>query len=304
MRFSIWPSPTQSFDDIHEIAAHCEQTGWDGVYFADHFMPNSGSPEPLDGNMLECWSVIAALAATVPRVRLAPLVTSVTYRHPAVLANTAAAVDQVSHGRLTLGIGAGWQLNEHAAYGIPLGSVSERMDRFTEAVQILRSLLSEPRTTFSGQYYELRDAPCQPGPVQDRLPLLIGGGGERRTLRIAAQYADEWNAWTTPDLLAHKVSVLRQHCEQVGRDPDEIHVSTQALLYLSTDKQWLEDKRQAAAAGQPVIVGTPSEVADIVAQYRDAGADELIVPDFTLGSMARKKDTCDLFMREVAPALR
>jgi F420-dependent oxidoreductase-like protein len=301
MRFSIWPSPAQSFDDIHEIAAHCEQTGWDGVYFADHFMPNSQGPQPLDGDTLECWSIIAALAATVPRVRLAPLVTSVTYRHPAVLANIAAAVDQVSHGRLTLGVGAGWQENEHAVYGIPLGTVGQRMDRFTEAVQILRSLLSQPRTTFSGEYFQLQDAPCQPRPVQGRLPLLIGGGGERRTLRIAAQYADEWNAWTTPDLLAHKLSVLRQHCEQVGRNPDEIHVSTQALLFLSTDKQWLEEKRQAVT-GQPVIVGTPAEVADIVARYRDAGADELIVPDFTLGSMTRKKDTCDLFMQEVAPA--
>jgi F420-dependent oxidoreductase-like protein len=303
MRFSIWPSPTQPWDDIHEIAAHCEQTGWDGVYFADHFMPNSQSPEPLDGDMLECWSIMAALAATVPRVRLAPLVTSVTYRHPAVLANIATAVDQVSHGRLTLGVGAGWQENEHASYGIQLGTVRERMDRFTEAVQILRSLLSQPRTTFSGEYFQLEEAPCQPRPVQDRLPLLIGGGGERRTLRIAAEYADEWNAWTTPDLLAHKLSVLRQHCEQIGRDPAEIHVSTQAALYLSTDKQWLEDKRQAAA-GRPVIVGTPSEVADIVARYRDAGADELIIPDSTLGSMARKKDTCDLFMQEVAPAFR
>ncbi len=121
MRFSIWPSPAQSFDDIHEITAHCERTGWDGVYFADHFMPNSEGPEPLDGDILECWSVIAALAATVPRLRLAPLVTSVTYRHPAVLANIAAAVDQISHGRLTLGVGAGWQLNEHARIRHPAG---------------------------------------------------------------------------------------------------------------------------------------------------------------------------------------
>jgi alkanesulfonate monooxygenase SsuD/methylene tetrahydromethanopterin reductase-like flavin-dependent oxidoreductase (luciferase family) len=236
-------------------------------------------------------------------VRLAPLVTSVTYRHPAVLANIAAAVDQISHGRLTLGVGAGWQLNEHASYGIPLGTVRERMDRFTEAVQILHSMLGQPRTTFSGEYFQLQDAPCQPGPVRGRLPLLIGGGGERRTLRITAKYAAEWNDWTTPEVLAHKLSVLREHCEQVGRDPAEIHVSTQALLYLSTDKQWLEDKRQAAGQ-RPAIVGTPDEVAEIVARYRDAGADELIVPDSTLGSMARKKETCDLFMQEVAPAFR
>jgi F420-dependent oxidoreductase-like protein len=304
MRFSIWPSPAQPWDDIHQIAAHCERSGWDGVYFADHFMPNGPGPAPLDGDTLECWSVLAALAAVVPRVRLAPLVTSVTYRHPAVLANIAAAVDQIAHGRLTLGIGAGWQENEHAAYGIALGTVRERMDRFSEAVQILRSLLGQSRTTFAGQYFQLDDAPCQPAPVQDRLPLLIGGSGERRTIPIAARYADQWNAWTTPELLAHKVSVLRANCDQVGRDPGEIHVSTQALLFLSTDKKWLDEKRQAAVPGRPVMIGTPGEVAEIVAQYRDAGADELIIPDSTLGSASRKQDTCDLFMQEVAPAFR
>jgi alkanesulfonate monooxygenase SsuD/methylene tetrahydromethanopterin reductase-like flavin-dependent oxidoreductase (luciferase family) len=237
-------------------------------------------------------------------VRLAPLVTSVTYRHPAVLANIAAAVDQIAHGRLTLGVGAGWQENEHAVYGIPLGTVRERMDRFEEAVQILRSLLSQSRTTFAGQYFQLADAPCEPAPVQDRLPLLVGGGGEQRTIPVAARYADHWNAWTTPELLAHKVSVLRAHCDQAGRDPGEIHVSTQALLYLSTDQSWLDEKRQAAAPGQPVIVGTPAEVADIVGQYQEAGADELIIPDFTFGPLARTLDTCDLFMQEVASAFR
>jgi F420-dependent oxidoreductase-like protein len=303
MRFSIWPSPAQPWDDIREIAAHCEQTGWDCVYFADHFMPNGPGAAALDGDMLECWSVIAALAAVVPRIQLAPLVTSVTYRHPAVLAKIASAVDQISHGRLTLGVGAGWQENEHVAYGLALGTVRERMDRFEEAIQILHSMLSQPRTTFSGRYYQLVDAPCQPAPAQGRLPLLIGGGGERRTLPLAARYADHWNTWTTPEQLAHKISVLTAQCEQIGRDPGEIHVSTQALLYLSTDQKWLDQKRHVAP-GQPVIVGTPGEVADIIARYRDAGADEIIVPDRTLGSMARKKDTCDLFMQEVAPAFR
>jgi F420-dependent oxidoreductase-like protein len=303
MRFSIWPAATRSWDEIHEIAAHCERTGWDGVYFADHFMPNGPGPEPLDGNTLECWSVMAALAAAVPRLRLAPLVTSVTYRHPAVLAKIAAAVDQVSHGRLTLGVGAGWQENEHAAYGLALGTIRERMDRFEEAVQILHSMLRQPRTTFAGEYFRVEDAPNQPAPVQGRLPLLIGGGGERRTLRIAAQYADQWNSWTTPEVLAHKVSVLRGHCADVGRDPGDIHVSTQALLFLSTDESWLKDKRESAG-DRASIIGTPSEVTDIIGQYREAGAAEIIVPDFTLGSVARTKETCDLLMSEVAPAFR
>jgi alkanesulfonate monooxygenase SsuD/methylene tetrahydromethanopterin reductase-like flavin-dependent oxidoreductase (luciferase family) len=273
------------------------------VYFADHFMPNGPDAEPLDGDTLECWSIISALAASVPRLRIAPLVASVTYRHPAVLAKIASAVDHVSGGRLSLGIGAGWQLNEHAAYGLALGSVRERLDRFEEAVKILRSLLTEPRTTFEGEYFQLHDAPAQPAPAQARMPLLIGGAGERRMLRIVAEHADHWNAWTTPELLAHKISVLREHCERVGRDPAEIHVSTQAMLHLSTDEQWLKEHR-GGAPGPPSIVCTPSEVTEIVARYQEAGADELIVPDFTLGSLERKKDTCDLFMTEVASAFR
>lgn len=303
MRFSIWPSPARPWAETLELTQHCEATGWDGVYFADHFMPNGPDATPLDGDSLECFSVLAALAAAVPRLRLAPLVTSVTYRHPAVLANIAAAVDHISGGRLLLGIGAGWQENEHSAYGIALGSVKERLDRFEEACEVITGLLREPRTTFAGAYFAIDDAPNQPAPVQPRLPLLIGGGGEKRTMKIAARFADEWNAWTTPDVLAHKVGVLHQHCESIGRDPGEIAVSTQALLLLSNDKAWLDDKR-ATNVGRPVVVGTPNEVLDIIGRYKDAGLDEFIVPDFTLGSLPRRKDTCDLFMEEVAAQLR
>jgi F420-dependent oxidoreductase-like protein len=298
MRFSIWPSPARPWSEILELTRHCEATGWDGVYFADHFMPNGADATPLDGDTLECWSVMAALAASVPRLRLGTLVSSVTYRHPAVLANIAAAVDQVSGGRLLLGIGAGWQENEHAAYGLELGSVKERLDRFEEACEVLHGLLRTPRTTFDGRYYRLAEAPNQPAPVQERLPILIGGGGEKRTMRIAARWADEWNAWSTPEVLAHKVGVLRRHCSDLGRDPAEISVSTQALLFLSTDEAWLAERRGNG------IVGTPAEVTEIVAAYRDAGCDELIIPDFTLGPMARRKDTCDLFLSEVAAHFR
>lgn len=303
MRFSIWPGPTRPWNEILELAQHCERTGWDGVYFADHFMPNGPDRTPLDGDTIECWSVMAALASAVPRLRLAPLVTSVTYRHPAVLANIAAAVDNISGGRLLLGLGAGWQENEHASYGIELGSVKERLDRFEEACEVVVSLLREQRTTFSGRYFEVFDAPNQPRPMQERLPILIGGGGEKRTMRIAARLADEWNAWTTPDVLAHKVGVLQRHCEELGRDPGEIAVSTHALLFLSTDEGWLAERRERDVA-RAAIVGTPAEVAETVGRYREAGCDELIVPDFTLGPLERAKDTCDLFIEEVAPGLR
>jgi F420-dependent oxidoreductase-like protein len=302
MRFGIWPSPQRPWSETLELVSHCEATGWDSVYFADHFMPNGPDATSLDGDTLECWSVIAALAATVPRLTLSPLVTSVTYRHPAVLAKIAAAVDQISQGRLVLGVGAGWQENEHVAYGIELGSVTERLDRFEEAVQILESLLHEPRTTFEGRYFSVTDAPNQPVPVQSRLPILVGGGGEQRTMRVAARYADQWNSWTTPDMLAHKVEVLHERCAEARRDPDEIHVSTQALLFLSEDESWLAERRGDSA--QPTIVGTPTEVVDIVGRYAEAGAHELIVPDFTLGALPRRKDTCDLFMEEVAGHFR
>lgn len=303
MRFSIWPGPNRPWAEILELAQHCERTGWSGVYFADHFMPNGPGDAPLDGDTIECWSVVAALAASVPRLRLGTLVTSVTYRHPAVLANIAAAVDQISGGRLVLGVGAGWQENEHAAYGIDLGTISQRLDRFEEAVDILSSMLRRPRTSFDGDWFSVRDAPNQPAPVQDPLPILIGGGGEKRTLRVAARHADEWNAWTTPEVLSHKLGVLRSHCEDLGRDPAEIAVSTQALLFLSNDEEWLE-KRRAADAGRAAVIGSPSEVTDIIGRYREAGADEFIVPDFTLGSGQRRLETCDLFIEEVARHFR
>jgi F420-dependent oxidoreductase-like protein len=300
VRFSIWPSPAQSWESTLDLVRHCEATGWETVYFADHFMPNSPGEEALDGDMLECWSVLSALAAEVPRIRLAPLVTSVTYRHPAVLANIAASVDRISGGRLTLGLGAGWQVNEHSAYGIALGTIKERMDRFEEAVEVIASFLRQKRTTFAGHFFNVTEAPNQPAPVQERLPILIGGGGEKRTLRIAAQWADEWNTWSTPELLRHKLSVLRNHCETIGRDPGDIAVSTQALVFLSKDESWLTDKR-AAAAG---LVGTPDEVAEAIGRYAEAGADEFILPAFNLGSTERAKDTCDLFMTEVAAHYR
>ena len=303
MRFSVWPSPMRPWSEILEVAQHCEQSGWDGVYYADHFMPNSTDGAPLDGPTLECWSVMAGLAASVPRVRLGTLVCGNTYRHPAVLANIAAAVDNVSGGRLLLGLGAGWQENEHAAYGIPLFSTGERLDRFEEACAIVNGLLREQRTTFKGKYYEITDAPNDPKPVQSPLPLLVGGGGEQKTLRTAARHADEWNIWSNPEVLKQKRGVLDQRCEEIGRDPKEIATSTQALLFLSTDEAWLKGKREADP-GRVSVIGTPAEVVETMAAYRDAGADEFIVPDFNLGPTARRKDTLDLFITEVAPHLR
>lgn len=302
MRFSIWPASTNPWDEILQLTQHGEATGWDGVWLADHFMPNTGDAQPDGGSMFECWTLLAALAASTERLRLGSLVCSTTYRHPAVMANMAAALDQVSGGRLILGLGAGWQLNEHAAYGITLPPIRERIDRFDEAVQVVLGLLRQQQTTFDGRFFTVTEAPNEPKPVQDKLPLLIGAKGEKRTMRIAAQYADEWNAWTTPDEMTRLRDVLHRHCDDLGRDPAEIRITTQAMLFLSTDEAWLATKR-ARSTGRPEIIGTPAEVVETVAAYREAGVDELIVPDWTMASLERRKEAFDLFREEVISAL-
>jgi F420-dependent oxidoreductase-like protein len=295
MQFAVWPGTQQPWSDILEVARHAELTGWDRVYVADHFMSNE---DEAAGPMLECWAVVTALAAAVPRVGIGTLVCGNTYRHPAILANQAAAADVISGGRIILGLGAGWQQNEHDKYGIELYPVGERLDRFAEACAIVRSLATEERTTFEGEHYRLTDAPMEPKPV-GAFPLLVGGGGERRTLRIAAEHAQEWNVWSTPDVFAHKSGVLDGHCQDLGRDPAQIRRSTQALLFLSDDESYLTRIRETDI-GRAAIIGTPSEVVDIVGAYRDAGVDELIVPDFTIGTGSRRTDTLDRFKEEVA----
>jgi F420-dependent oxidoreductase-like protein len=300
VRFSFWPGPQQPWEQLLETARHAEATGWDGIWFADHFMPAGGDVvQPVQ----ECWATLAGLAALVPRVRLGSLVAGNTYRHPAVLAKAAATIDQISGGRLVLGLGAGWQENEHEAYGIHFGTAGERLARLEEACQVVTGLLRQPRTSLDGAHYTLRDAPLEPKPVQERLPLLIGGGGERGTLRIAARHADEWNVWGSPEVIRHKSGVLERHCADLGRDPGEIRRSAQALLFLSDDQSFLDTMRERPM-GMPTLIGTPAEVAEVVGEYRDAGLDELIVPDFTLGPPERAKDTLDRFITEVAPDFR
>ena len=301
MRFSVWPNASQPWDEILGLAQHAESTGWDGVWIADHFMPNG--PD-VSGPTHECWSLLAALAASVPRVRLGALVSGNTYRHPAVLAKAVTTIDHVSGGgRVVLGLGAGWQENEHRAYGIEFFDTGTRLRRLEEACEIVKRLCTEPRVTFSGTHYSLEDAPLEPKPA-GTLPLLVGGGGEKVTMRIAATWADEWNVWGTPDTLAAKGKVLEGHCGRLGRDPSTIARSAQALLFLSDDESWLAERRKAMAGGMAAMVGTTSELVDVVGAYAAAGVDELIVPDFTLGSGARKRDTLDRFLTEVAAPFR
>lgn len=294
MRFSFWPAPTNSWDETLELAKHAEATGWYSIWFADHFMPNA---EDTSGPYAECWTTLAALGAAVPRVRIGALVTGNTYRHPAVLAKMAANVDQISGGRCVLGLGAGWQENEHRAYGINFSTLGGRMARFEEACQVIKGLFTNDKTNFQGKYYQLTDAPLAPKPVQNPLPLLIGGGGEQRTLRIAAKYADEWNVWGTPEVLAHKGAILNRYCEEIGRDPKSIKHSAQGMLALTDDESLAERMR---ASGRPAIAGTGAQIRAMVEQYIEAGVDELIIPGFALGrNTGEPKAIMDRFAHEV-----
>lgn len=290
MRISIWPGAEQTYAEVLEMSQHAAATGWDGVWLADHFMPDAD--EELDTPMLECGSLIAALGAVVPRVRIGTLVYGNTYRHPAVVANMAATVDHISGGRFVLGVGAGWQKNEHRRYGITLPPTRELIDRFEEAVQVMLGLLRTPRTTLEGQYYQVVDAVCEPKPVQDPLPLLIGAKGEKRMLGIVAKYADEWNAWGVPATIAHKSTVLDEHCARLGRDPRAIKRTAQALVAV-------DGGMPDGPGGPPVIGGSRDALAAAVDEYRALGLDELIIPDDLLGRGAERLAAMDTILAVV-----
>jgi len=298
MRFSFWVGNAHSWEDTLAACSFAERTGWDGIWIADHFMPLEG-----EGPVHEAWSMLAALAATVPRVRIGPMVAGNTYRNPAVLVKQATTVDHISGGRVVLGLGAGWQENEHDAYGIEFNDFRWRFDRLEEACQIIKGLMGDERTSFDGEHYRIADAPLDPKPIQDGIPLLIGGGGEKRTLRIVARYADEWNVWGTPDVLAQKGAVLDRHCAEVGRAPGEIQRSAVALLFLSDDQAVL-DKLRGRDLGRPSLIGRPEELRAELEAYAAAGVDELIVPDFSFRGAADRETAMTRFLTEAAADFR
>lgn len=299
MRFGFWPGAGNPWAEILTVARHAEETGWDRLWFADHFMPNQ---EDTSGPVHESWVAITALAVRVPRVRIGHLVSGNTYRHPAVVAKMSAELDIVSGGRFVLGLGAAWQENEHRAYGIPFFTLKERLDRFEEACRVVTDLFRYQKTNFDGEHYQLVDAPLEPKPIQTPLPLMIGGGGEKRTLRIAAEFANEWNVWGAPEILARKNAVLDRHCNDVGRDPAEIQRSACTLLLQTEDPATLD---RARAAGRPVLGGSRDDILQTVRSYIDAGVDELIIPDFTLGGNAHERTgQMDRFMTEIIGEFR
>jgi F420-dependent oxidoreductase-like protein len=218
------------------------ESGWTFDHFYPIFTDSTGP-------CLEGWVTLTALAQATRRLRLGTLVTGIHYRHPAVLANMAAALDIISDGRLELGIGAGWNEEESGAYGIELGTIKERFDRFEEACQVLVGLLSAETTDFDGKYYQLKAARNEPkGPQRPHPPICIGGSGEKRTLRITAKYAQHWNfVGGTPEEFARKRDVLASHCADIGRDPKEIMLS--AHVRLGDDRDYAKVVADAAGLG-------------------------------------------------------
>jgi F420-dependent oxidoreductase-like protein len=311
MRFGLFTSMgMQTWSGVLELWQHLEKTGWDIACVTDHFFPNTKERE---GAMLESWSTLSALAALVPRMRVGTIVLGNTYRHPAVVAKMSAQVDIISGGRLLLGLGAGWQQNEHEGYGIPFYTMKERLERLDEACQVMRSLWTERRSNFKGQYYQLSDAPLDPKPVQSPHPeLMIGGGGERVTLRIVARHADHWNVWGGSQVVARKGKILDEHCASVGRDPKTITRSVNMAL-LITDKtaeiealaKTIETRmgRHAADARDTCLAGTPDQIREQLQQLKANGASVLFIPSLFRPLPELRRDL-DRFIAEIAPAFR
>ena len=303
MRFGFWPCPWLPYTEVIELCTHAEATGWDGVWVADHFMAAGRTPRPFP----EAWTTLSAIGACVPRVRVGTMVTGNTYRHPAVLAKMAATLDHITGGRVVLGLGSGWQENEHRQYGIEFSDVPGRLARLDEACQVIKSLYTKPVSNFDGRFYQLTDATLDPKPVQQPLPLLIGGGGEKVTLKITAKYADEWNHWGDAATMAQKGAILDAHCAAVGRDPSEIQRTAAILLFIGrtraeADTRWAEYSGGNEPPPSPgrIVLGSPAELRDIVAEFEEVGVDEIIVSDATLGEHAEKFEAMDLLMQEVA----
>ena len=302
MRFSVWPNLAQPWSDIVAVTTHAEATGWDGVYAADHFMGDNQRAGDRISPTLEATAALAGLAMVTDRLRLGSLVFGNTYRHPAVLANWAKTVDHMSGGRLLLGMGAGWQINEHEQYGIELGRPRPRIDRFEEALQVLAGLLRTPVANVAGEHYTLTDAVMEPKPVQDPLPILIGAKGDRM-MGIVARYADEWNMWSLPAEFAERSAFLDAACESIGRDPATITRSTQALFFIDDDRAKVDGLIERVQP-RPAIGGTADELIEAVQGWADVGVDEVIVLDATLGTGTQRLENLDLLIEQVAVPFR
>lgn len=272
----------QIFDHVAGQARAAEESGFESVWVMDHFwqLPPLGGP---DQPILEGYTLLGALAARTERVRLGTLVTGVTYRNPALLAKMVTTLDLISRGRAILGIGAAWYEEEHVGLGFPFPPVGERMDRLDEALQVCRAMFTEDAPSFEGAYYRIEGAKNLPRPVQPGgPPILVGGSGEKRTLRLVARHADMCNIHGSPTTIRRLLGVLRQHCDEVGRDPAEITATRLGTLMPAETEDEAEriSSRLRDAVGpefeERFTVGTPEGLADQVGALVDAGLDGLI----------------------------
>ncbi len=247
LRWGVKTAPQHTtYDALLKVWQDADSTpAFEHAWLFDHFAPIQGD---LDGPCFEGWTLLAALAARTSRLRLGLMVAGNTYRHPAVHAHMAATVDVISNGRLDFGVGAGWNEYEHQSMGIPLYMPGERIRRLGEACEITRRLFTRQLTDFEGRYYQLKEARCEPKPIQKPYPpFVIGGGGEKLTLRVVARYADVWNfVGSDVETFRHKVRVLNEHCAAVGRDPSQIELSVQTRVNF-------DDLSATVATLQPLV---------------------------------------------------
>ncbi len=281
--------PVEAYETMTGVAQTAEEYGYNSVWLADHF--HTTIPGPSQEMLFESWTSTAALARDTKRIRIGQMVTGNSYRNPALLAKMASTVDVLSHGRLTLGIGAGWYEHEYRAYGYEYPSASERARQLREAVQVLLAMWTQEEATFEGKYYQIRGAINQPEGVQHpHIPLLIAGGGEQVTLKLVAQYADASNILGDIATTERKFAVLKQHCEGIGRNYEDIQRTTMIPCVIGdTDEQaqalFLE-KRKVLPPGDYLsyaLIGSPETIRQRIAAYEATGIQEmmLLLPDAT-----------------------
>ena len=260
------------FDTVMAIARACEQAGLDSVWLPDHFMfPDTEHPEK-EAPVMESFVTLAAIAASTSRIRLGELVTGVPYRNPALLAKMCATLDVVSHGRTIIGMGAAWHEPEFTAYGWPFPSLKVRMEMLAEAVQIVDRMLTQRPASFQGKHYTVQNAYNDPLPVQKpRPPIMIGGSGERVTLRLVAQYANFSNVGGDPTTVAHKFDVLRTHCEAARRPFDEITHCNHVGILVARNERELAAKKKIFPNFNGVA-GTPTMILSQLQEYAKAGS--------------------------------
>lgn len=295
----------QKWQRTLEVAQLIEQLGYDSLWVYDHV---HNVPRPAHEAVFECWTTIAALSQVTSRVRLGQMVGCNSYRNPALLAKITSTVDVISGGRLDWGIGAGWYENEYKGYGYEFPAPKVRIGMLRETVEIVRSMWTEPETSYDGRYYTLDRAHCDPKPVQSpHPPIWIGGGGEQLTLRVVARHATHANFGGKPHEWARKAEILKQHCKDVGRDYDEITKTISGEVMIRESERELEDIGTRSLWGEPFeswregnLVGTPEQVAEKVQAYVDLGCTGFVpwCSDYP------STETLQLFAEKVIPSFR